>query len=210
MTSSERSNGILEVLRLSLYGANVLDKLSALNASLLTSSNVQVNVMESQADELSKDEAIKPQKHVQFKLNFVAEDESKFIEPTLLDGASKVTNKGENREKTVELEAEEKAVSVSPDGRFLKFDIEVGRGSFKTVYKGLDTETGVAVAWCELQDKYSKAERARFKEEAEMLKQLQHPNIVKFHDSWETRLPNKDKKRVILVTELMTSGTLKT
>lgn len=61
-----------------------------------------------------------------------------------------------------------------------------------------------------LKDKYSKAERARFKEEAEMLKQLQHPNIVKFHDSWETRLPNKDKKRVILVTELMTSGTLKT
>lgn len=59
-------------------------------------------------------------------------------------------------------------------------------------------------------DKYSKAERARFKEEAEMLKQLQHPNIVKFHDSWETRIGNKDKKRVILVTELMTSGTLKT
>lgn len=167
--------------------------------------------MESQADESTpKEEPIKPQKHVQFNLNVVADDESKFTEPALLDGSQKATNKGENREKTVELEAEEKAVGVSPDGRFLKFDIEVGRGSFKTVYKGLDTETGVAVAWCELQDKYSKAERARFKEEAEMLKQLQHPNIVKFHDSWETRLPNKDKKRVILVTELMTSGTLKT
>lgn len=48
-------------------------------------------------------------------------------------------------------EAEEKAVSTSPDGRFFKFDIEIGRGSFKTVFKGLDTETGVAVAWCELQ-----------------------------------------------------------
>lgn len=48
-------------------------------------------------------------------------------------------------------EAEEKAVSQSADGRFLKFDIVLGRGSFKTVYKGLDTETGVAVAWCELQ-----------------------------------------------------------
>ena len=35
--------------------------------------------------------------------------------------------------------------------RFLKFEEEIGRGSFKTVYKGLDTETGVAVAWCELQ-----------------------------------------------------------
>lgn len=35
--------------------------------------------------------------------------------------------------------------------RFLKFEEEIGRGSFKTVYRGLDTETGVAVAWCELQ-----------------------------------------------------------
>lgn len=49
------------------------------------------------------------------------------------------------------IEAEEKAVASSPDGRFLEFDIEIGRGSFKTVFKGLDTETGVAVAWCELQ-----------------------------------------------------------
>lgn len=45
----------------------------------------------------------------------------------------------------------EKAVGASPDGRFLKFEDEVGRGSFKTVYKGLDTQTGVSVAWCELQ-----------------------------------------------------------
>lgn len=38
----------------------------------------------------------------------------------------------------------------SPDGRFLKFE-EIGRGSFKTVYKGLDTEQNCDVAWCELQ-----------------------------------------------------------
>uniref|UniRef100_H3BGF0 WNK1 n=1 Tax=Latimeria chalumnae TaxID=7897 RepID=H3BGF0_LATCH len=50
-------------------------------------------------------------------------------------------------------ELETKAVGTSPDGRFLKFDIEIGRGSFKTVYKGLDTETTVEVAWCELQDR---------------------------------------------------------
>ena len=48
-------------------------------------------------------------------------------------------------------EPDEKVVSTSPDSRFLKFDQEIGRGSFKTVYKGLDTETGVQVAWCELQ-----------------------------------------------------------
>ncbi|XP_043833970.1 serine/threonine-protein kinase WNK2 isoform X12 [Dromiciops gliroides] len=102
-----------------------------------------------------------------------------------------------------------KAVATSPDGRFLKFDIELGRGSFKTVYKGLDTETWVEVAWCELQDrKLTKLERQRFKEEAEMLKGLQHPNIVRFYDFWESCA--KGKRCIVLVTELMTSGTLKT
>ena len=43
------------------------------------------------------------------------------------------------------------AVDTSLDGRFLKFPEEIGRGSFKTVYRGLDANTGVAVAWCELQ-----------------------------------------------------------
>uniref|UniRef100_A0A803SL15 non-specific serine/threonine protein kinase n=1 Tax=Anolis carolinensis TaxID=28377 RepID=A0A803SL15_ANOCA len=115
--------------------------------------------------------------------------------------------RNKQQEDTEELET--KAVAVSPDGRFLKFDIEIGRGSFKTVYKGLDTETTVEVAWCELQDrKLSKSERQRFKEEAEMLKGLQHPNIVRFYDSWESTV--KGKKCIVLVTELMTSGTLKT
>ncbi|XP_041859778.1 serine/threonine-protein kinase WNK1 isoform X3 [Melanotaenia boesemani] len=113
------------------------------------------------------------------------------------------------RDRDQEEEAEMKAVATSPGGRFLKFDIELGRGAFKTVYKGLDTETWVEVAWCELQDrKLTKAEQQRFKEEAEMLKGLQHPNIVRFYDSWESVL--RGKKCIVLVTELMTSGTLKT
>ncbi|XP_033608174.1 uncharacterized protein LOC111866515 isoform X4 [Cryptotermes secundus] len=104
---------------------------------------------------------------------------------------------------------EEKAIGVSPDGRFLKFEEEIGRGSFKTVYRGLDTQTGVAVAWCELQEKkLNKTERLRFREEAEMLKGLQHPNIVRFYDYWEVTLTKR--KYIVLVTELMTSGTLKT
>ncbi|KAM3591568.1 uncharacterized protein V6R79_004021 [Siganus canaliculatus] len=106
-------------------------------------------------------------------------------------------------------DVETKAVATSPDGRYLKFNIEIGRGSFKTVYKGLDTETTVEVAWCELQTrKLTKAERQRFSEEVEMLKCLQHPNIVRFHDSWKSTM--KGHKCIILVTELMTSGTLKT
>lgn len=59
--------------------------------------------------------------------------------------------RGKERDREQEEEAEMKAVATSPGGRFLKFDIELGRGAFKTVYKGLDTETWVEVAWCELQ-----------------------------------------------------------
>ncbi|XP_062271527.1 serine/threonine-protein kinase WNK2 [Scomber scombrus] len=128
-------------------------------------------------------------------------------EPKVEAVPSDVTGKAGSDEN--EEEPGMKAVSTSPGGRFLKFDIELGRGSFKTVYKGLDTDTWVEVAWCELQErKLSKAERQRFKEEAEMLKALQHPNIVRFYDFWES--PVKGKKCIVLVTELMTSGTLKT
>ncbi|XP_049441181.1 serine/threonine-protein kinase WNK2 isoform X7 [Epinephelus fuscoguttatus] len=128
-------------------------------------------------------------------------------EPKVEVTPSDVTGKAGSDEN--EEEPGMKAVSTSPGGRFLKFDIELGRGSFKTVYKGLDTDTWVEVAWCELQErKLSKAERQRFKEEAEMLKALQHPNIVRFYDFWES--PVKGKKCIVLVTELMTSGTLKT
>ena len=44
-----------------------------------------------------------------------------------------------------------KSSRMSPDHRFMKLDEEVGRGSFKTVHKGLEIDTGVHVAWCELQ-----------------------------------------------------------
>ncbi|XP_075839069.1 serine/threonine-protein kinase WNK1 isoform X15 [Microtus pennsylvanicus] len=124
-------------------------------------------------------------------------------------GSAKELQEERHQQQDDNEELETKAVGMSNDGRFLKFDIEIGRGSFKTVYKGLDTETTVEVAWCELQDrKLTKSERQRFKEEAEMLKGLQHPNIVRFYDSWESTV--KGKKCIVLVTELMTSGTLKT
>ncbi|RLV62493.1 hypothetical protein DV515_00019258, partial [Chloebia gouldiae] len=51
---------------------------------------------------------------------------------------------------------------------------------------------------CAPQDrKLTKAEQQRFKEEAEMLKGLQHPNIVRFYDSWESSL--RGKKCIVLL-----------
>lgn len=49
-----------------------------------------------------------------------------------------------------------------------------------------------------------------------MLKTLQHPNILRFYDSWEVAAKGSvrpdgrpDRKILVLITELMTSGTLK-
>lgn len=75
--------------------------------------------------------------------------DSRKAEPKVEVAPSDVTGKAGSDEN--EEEPGMKAVSTSPGGRFLKFDIELGRGSFKTVYKGLDTDTWVEVAWCELQ-----------------------------------------------------------
>ena len=108
------------------------------------------------------------------------------------------------------------AVEQSPDQRYLKLNEEIGRGSFKTVFKGLDTKTGEAVAWCELQGQgLSREERRRLKEETEMLKSLKHPNIVCFYDFYDFYLVQASghthvgPKKNIVITELMTGGSLK-
>jgi len=46
--------------------------------------------------------------------------------------------------------ADERPIDKTLDLRYLKYDKEIDRGAFKTVYKGLDTESGVPIAWCEL------------------------------------------------------------
>ena len=140
-----------------------------------------------------------------------AEDEKLPSQPTISLPTPTITSAPPPSTASVQEDDEEEAVAKSPDNRFIKYAKEIGRGAFKTVYRGLDTETSVAVAWCELQDfaQFDKHERARFKEEAEMLKKLQHPNIVRFYDFWEETNPRTNKKTIILVTELMTSGSLK-
>lgn len=75
-----------------------------------------------------------------------AEDESKKsnVSPEMVEKSE------HNDEGTAEEDETEESIKKSLDGRFIRQNEEIGRGSFKTVYKGLDVETGVAVAWCEL------------------------------------------------------------
>lgn len=82
-----------------------------------------------------------------------ASTEAEAGKATRADSDSAVVSSRRTRSDSYCLDGDEEMVAVdsSPDGRYLKFPAMVGSGSFKTVYKGLDTETGVAVAWCELQ-----------------------------------------------------------
>ncbi|KAL7669452.1 hypothetical protein ACOME3_010107 [Neoechinorhynchus agilis] len=102
---------------------------------------------------------------------------------------------------------DESEAKQSSNGRYIRLE-EIGRGAFKTVYKGLDSKDGIAVAWCELQDVYNKSERSRFREEIRVLKELHHQNIVRFFDYWLYK--TSTRRIIVLVTELMTSGSLKT
>ena len=105
----------------------------------MTAESSQAIMTDEQGEQLNKNDLTKTTSDVETSSvhSLVAEkiDDAK-------DRASNVLNES--------LEVEEKAVAASPDGRFLEFDIEIGRGSLKTVFKGLDSETGLAVSGFEL------------------------------------------------------------
>ncbi|KAB7496148.1 Nuclear receptor-binding protein, partial [Armadillidium nasatum] len=77
-------------------------------------------------------------------------------------------------------------------------------------YLAMDTEEGMEVVWNEVRF----SERRNFKAQEEKIQrifdnltQLDHPNIVKLHKYWiDTK---DDKRRVVFITEYMSSGSLK-
>jgi hypothetical protein len=89
-----------------------------------------------------------------------------------------------------------------------QYDVVLGRGAFKTVYKAFDEAEGIEVAWNQVKVNdlvMSAAERERLFAEIRVLKQLKHKNIMSFCDSW------LDQKNLTVnfITELFTSGTLR-
>jgi WNK lysine deficient protein kinase len=87
-----------------------------------------------------------------------------------------------------------------------RFPTLLGKGAFKTVFRGQDVNNGRLVAWNEVNIKsYGQKERKRIMNEIMLLRTLSHGNLISFYGGWV----NKDAEKVIFVTELMSSGTLK-
>ena len=94
----------------------------------------------------------------------------------------------------------------SPRGRFKRFCEELGSGAYKTVYRGIDHETGREVAWNVIKLKrLPKIDRKRISEEINLIKTLTHQNIIHFISAWV----NKQKDEVIFITEMITGGSLR-
>jgi WNK lysine deficient protein kinase len=100
----------------------------------------------------------------------------------------------------------EQIVERSPDGRYSRFNQQLGHGAFKAVFKGYDEEEGIEVAWCQVNmERVGEAEKMQIHTEVDILKSLTHKHILTFFAYFD--LPST--KQIVFITEIMTSGTLK-
>ncbi|KAF9398719.1 Serine/threonine-protein kinase wnk4 [Mortierella sp. AD011] len=100
-------------------------------------------------------------------------------------------------------------LETDPSGRFQRLNEILGEGAYKHVYRAFDQEEGVEVAWNQLRiDHLTKKEAQKILSEIEILESIRNDHIINFYASWSTKAPNGGE-RVVFITELMSSGTLK-
>lgn len=103
-------------------------------------------------------------------------------------------------------EGNNQIVERSPGERYVRFSEKLGSGASKDVFRAYDTEEGIEVAWNVVHlAGVPKNERNRIVNEVRLLEMLHHQNIISFHGSWI----NREQQQVNFVTEILSSGTLK-
>jgi len=101
-----------------------------------------------------------------------------------------------------------KFVEWDPSGRFGRTTELLGRGTYKNVYKAFDEEEGMDVAWNQVKvNGLPAAEKQRLISEVEILKRLDHKNVLKFYHSWNTTSEKTGEVSVNFITEAC-AGTL--
>nr|XP_027071297.1 probable serine/threonine-protein kinase WNK5 isoform X1 [Coffea arabica] len=118
---------------------------------------------------------------------------SRLVEPPILDAQSP---------------AAYAEVDPSGTGRYGRFREILGKGAMKTVYRAFDEALGMEVAWnqVKLNDVFrSPQELQRLYSEVHLLKNLDHPSIMRFHASWI----DVHRRTFNFITEMFTSGSLR-
>ncbi|XP_021842019.1 probable serine/threonine-protein kinase WNK10 [Spinacia oleracea] len=95
-----------------------------------------------------------------------------------------------------------------PTGQYVRYDEILGEGNWKKVYKGFDEVNGIEIAWnvVALKDRIlnSASNLSYLIAEAELMKLLDHKNIVKCYHFWV----DYENSKLYLITELFSSETL--
>lgn len=96
-------------------------------------------------------------------------------------------------------ELTDKISEISPCGRYSRLNEIIGKGASKTVYKGLNIIqlTEIAYNVISIIDK-TKEDKIRINNEIKILKNINHPNILKILDVWY----NKEKNEVVFISPL--------
>ncbi|KAG0211510.1 hypothetical protein BGX33_004289 [Mortierella sp. NVP41] len=105
----------------------------------------------------------------------------------------------------------EAPLETDPTNRFQRCDEVLGEGAYKLVYRACDLEEGNEVAWNQLRfDHLSKREAQKILSEIEILQSIRNDHIINFYASWSTPTTTSSTgERIVFITELMSSGTLK-
>nr|XP_054772367.1 nuclear receptor-binding protein-like [Lytechinus pictus] len=122
---------------------------------------------------------------------------------------------GSPRDSGDESEDEREILEESPCGRWQKRRVKVTQRDVPGIdvaYLAMDMEEGREVVWNEVQfsaRRDFKAQEDKIQVVFDNLIQLEHPNIVKFYKYWTDTKSDREKPRVIFITEYMSSGSLK-
>ena len=106
------------------------------------------------------------------------------------------------------IENRNKIINKSPKERYVCYNDVIGKGSYKIVYRGYDTFTGIEVAWNLIHfDVLDETEQNLIIDEVKLLEKLSSQNdyIIQFYNAWI----DKQCGDLVVITELAMSGTLK-
>lgn len=107
----------------------------------------------------------------------------------------------------LEQSEEYQAVEVDPTGRFARYNVVLGKGSSKMVYKAFDRVQGLEVAWnqVKMSDSSKLPAKPQLFSEVAVLRKLKHRNIMTFYLSWV----DEHQRTLNFITEYFHPGTLR-